>query len=329
MKIKNKLIAGGLMSVVACALVGSITGTFAWYQYSMNSTISMRGVSVAKSNNLQLKVGTVDWTDANLTWANIKTALTSNSNNEFDTSDEGKIKLTAVSNGANEGNEKLNDTWYGNPDGSQTVMPETSKGWLQFSFYARIAKTVDGTNYTYPAGKLYVTDIAGIAPKVEAALRMHVRFGEDEETNPVCFLVNPTNSTNNQADLTLKATLTKETRYDWSTATDSTDSSIVYRLPTTATADANTGHLITMEHANVLATAGSDGLLSSDTAKVVADIPSNNGVGLKVTVTLWIEGFASIPTDATNDDEQWWSVASTIDDDIRAGFELTAVEVEQ
>ena len=52
MKIKNKLIAGGLMSVVACALVGSITGTFAWYQYSMNSTISMRGVSIAKSNNL-------------------------------------------------------------------------------------------------------------------------------------------------------------------------------------------------------------------------------------------------------------------------------------
>ena len=56
MKIKSKLIAGGLMSIVSCALVGSITGTFAWVQYSNNATASMHGVSVNTTQNIQLKL---------------------------------------------------------------------------------------------------------------------------------------------------------------------------------------------------------------------------------------------------------------------------------
>lgn len=54
MKLKSKLISSGLVTAVTCALVGSITGTFAWYGYSTRATAVVGGKVTSKAANLQL-----------------------------------------------------------------------------------------------------------------------------------------------------------------------------------------------------------------------------------------------------------------------------------
>ena len=58
MKLKSKLISSGLITAVTCALVGSITGTFAWYGYSTRATATLTGTSIYKAANLQLGIVT-------------------------------------------------------------------------------------------------------------------------------------------------------------------------------------------------------------------------------------------------------------------------------
>lgn len=342
MKIKGKLLAGGLMTAIACGIAGSITSTFAWYQYSNSHTTSMHGISVGASQNLQLKLDGVtgaDWVNGNLVWDDTGSgaSVVKGISSAFTTDQKdvaGNVKLSPVSNGANDGNSLLNDDWYGNPDGSQSTLPIVTSGFMQFSFHARIAETVDGTNWTYPAGTLYVTDIAGVSDKLPHAIRMHVQMGDTDTASDTCFVVNPVERTSD--DVLLSATLSQSRQYDWENTTTST--SIAYRLPTNANADSNSvpetvegervlaGHLISLADSAIVAThdAQNDNALTGGKSHA---IPSNNGAGLKITVTVWIEGFEQAADAAnTSSQSQWWDVATTVEDAIRAGFELTAVK---
>ena len=354
MKIKGKLLAGGLMTAIACGIAGSITSTFAGYQSSNSHTASMHGVSVGVSQNLQLGVAgsftaevtsanDVTYENGNLNWSKIQgivdqTQLTAaNGNNPRD------FILAPVSNGANDGQSKLNNTWYGNPDGSQSQLPVVEKGFMQFSFYARIAETdgsvthndqtnEDEVNYTYPEGMLYLTDIAGLVDatsKLGNALRMHIQFGDSATASENTYVVvNPVNSyhvadpaSDENHSVLLKATYSQSRQYDWEENATSTD--IIYRLPTTATTDQETGSLVALSHKNAIATAtGTNGALVGGISHA---IPGTE-LGLKITVTLWLEGFETAEGQATGaDDSQWWDVQSTVGKAIKAGFELTAV----
>ena len=56
MKLKSKLIGSGLVTAVTCALIGSITGTFAWYGYSTRATAAFTGTAIQKAANLQIGI---------------------------------------------------------------------------------------------------------------------------------------------------------------------------------------------------------------------------------------------------------------------------------
>ena len=56
MKLTSKLIGVSLLTAVTCALVGSITGTFAWYGYSTRVTATMEGTAIDKAANLQIGI---------------------------------------------------------------------------------------------------------------------------------------------------------------------------------------------------------------------------------------------------------------------------------
>ena len=56
MKIREKLLVSGLLTALTCALVGSITGTFAWYGYSTRVTGTLEGTAVGKAANLQIGI---------------------------------------------------------------------------------------------------------------------------------------------------------------------------------------------------------------------------------------------------------------------------------
>lgn len=60
MKLNTKIITTGLMTMITCALVGSITGTFAWYAYSTRATAELTGTTFGKAANLQLGIVATD-----------------------------------------------------------------------------------------------------------------------------------------------------------------------------------------------------------------------------------------------------------------------------
>ena len=63
MKINSKnIIIPALMLMVGTALVGSVTGTVAWYQYSTRTTAAYVGTSASVGRKLQIKVGSGQYT---------------------------------------------------------------------------------------------------------------------------------------------------------------------------------------------------------------------------------------------------------------------------
>ena len=330
MKIKGKLLAGGLMTAIACGLVGSITGTFAWYQISNQSTLSMHGASVGASQNLELKIGSGAWTTANLTWAQIKEAAT------FKGSGDENDELLPASNGANTGSAALNATWYTNPTGG-TTLPEVAKTgtgenakyvdgyFVQFTFYARYVEYTSSTP-SYPASRIYIDEIASKAitgaPDVSFALRMHVQMGSS-----TYFIVNPYDS--NAVPVTLSSTYTEvASDYDWTSPTATT-----VGLPNATTP----GTLTDLTHAAVVQDFNADGSIdSNDEASKYVDTIADDANGVAITVTFWLEGFAESPAVAddpatTDVDESkaasdWWDAATTIGTQLDFGFQLRGVK---
>lgn len=56
MKLNGKLIIAGLTSALICGLVGSITGTFAWYGYSTRATATIAGTAINAGANLEIGI---------------------------------------------------------------------------------------------------------------------------------------------------------------------------------------------------------------------------------------------------------------------------------
>ena len=363
MKIKNKLIAGGLMSVVACALVGSITGTFAWYQYSTKATVSMHGKSVGTSKNLQIKIGDGEFESGNLTWNEIAATLDNAVLVDEDDVDEGyePLLLKPLSNGGyaeanDDGKQPLNTrtieaeeeeeedvietAWWGNPEGGLDL-PEASDGFIQFKFNVRYVES-DGTTITYPEAELYITDIGSkivnTAKDMRFALRVHIQFGEGDDAKYCLF--NP--FVEDDDDVDLIATISDELDtnvYDWEEAQEQ-----VYQLPqdryTAAEAEEdesitagayknehNTLH--SLSHEEVLQTIKADGSIDEeDDEKVSVTIPGSEDEdyeGIEVTVTAWLEGFAIEPDDDDNEttEDNWWNTTTTVGSDLLFGFQLS------
>ena len=76
MKLNKKFITSGMVTAVTCALVGSITGTFAWYGYSTRGTAAVTGTVVKEAANLQLGIVGADEVgnlkkEGNIAWSNM------------------------------------------------------------------------------------------------------------------------------------------------------------------------------------------------------------------------------------------------------------------
>jgi len=62
---KNKFLIGTLLSIASIGVVGSVTGTYAWYTYNAKDTVLYHGIAVSDSKNLEFRiVGTSDWKSA-------------------------------------------------------------------------------------------------------------------------------------------------------------------------------------------------------------------------------------------------------------------------
>ena len=309
MKIQNKLLIGGLMTAVSCGLVGSITGTFAWYQYSLNATAALKGVSIKTTQDIQLAVydGTNApannaWVSGNLSWAAI--------------SGGASVNFTPVTNGTNAGNGALNNAWYGNPNGvTLPALDNVNNGsgyYYTFQIAARIKEQVGSAEATYPAGSIKVSNIHGSCENntIKNALTMHLSMGN---TNAV---FNPTKAGGDSVSLSASQTVTTTYIYGEGEGETVTSSKTVkYEIDSTNQVvidgeNTNVGSLVRQAH-------------SLAESNLTASFEANSFA--VITATVWLEGFA-LDVPAQGDADAWWNdtVANALT--FYAGFELTATK---
>lgn len=189
MKINTKhLVIPALMAAVGAGLVGSITGTVAWYQYSTRATASIVGSSVECSEGLQMKVGNSAWGNEFKT-ATIQAQANENANGTkfqpvtsatkqetaFESTSDGELTL---------GNFRGHPT-YQDFDYASEWQKAPKDAFLQFDLYFRVL-AVDGSEAgqeKYLAKKVYFEtfDIQAKSKKdnttsldaAKAAMRFH------------------------------------------------------------------------------------------------------------------------------------------------------------
>ena len=133
---KNKIVVSALALVIAGSLVGSISGTIAWYQYSTRANVSFIGEAGGISGNLQMRFISENADDdawrTRITWQEINNELALNHSAE---------KIVPMTFGAMEKDAALPAKGYVQPDLGIANMAKwyeaSSKNYAQFQLQLR------------------------------------------------------------------------------------------------------------------------------------------------------------------------------------------------
>lgn len=285
MKFNKRLIVSSLASAMGLSLVGAISGTVAWYQYSTRSTLAFVGTSVKNGANLEMKLGTgegefksdIKSSDVSTYLAGLTTAQNTN--------------LSPITTGALAKNAALPANFYTNPSYKDFEYAKwgvaDAHEYVQFDITLRYKAVEDGTEVAVGTGrnkKVWLNDAlfqqdAGDTTHgdLSRALRVHLHTTTAEMTvSKNGGSVNVFGQLDLNNDGVLDGTAT------WSEFQDNTATN--YGADTgiqTAYKIGDTGA------GNVVEPTNTNGVLSGGTVLGTTD---DNGE-LVVTVTIWLEGW--------------------------------------
>ena len=157
MKFNKKIIVASLSTALGLGIVGSITGTVAWYSYNTRVTSSIVGVSQAKSGILQFSLDGLNWKNTFFTNDIIKSVVPASTANEF-----GFEQMTFGALGANG---VLPAQGYAQPEAGHGAYSEwneatNGKEYLQFNLYIKAEQLNNSTGlYERVAKDVFLTDI--------------------------------------------------------------------------------------------------------------------------------------------------------------------------
>lgn len=328
---KSRILTTAFLSVSALALLGSVTGTVAWYQYSTRVSAAYVGTTVKSTENLQISV------DNGTTWGSeiTPTDIKNGSGAEFGSA------LSPVTTGAQAKDEALvsntgNDLTeygptklYGNPTKasmSQTYVPYTQwslagkDAYMQFVLQFRLSD-VDGNDYTrFDDDKaLYMTDLtiqdADTSLDLSDAVRVqfHTEYGSN--TGNFLFAKDGAGSSldtygaldldgdgeDDKAGYVFSSSDTRETVVYGATDADDKPVQTFYTQTNNPEffADATKAKL------NPTYTDGSETKACSPLGYIPGKTSSADDGILKMTVTIWIEGWEILTDPAVNDNQVW------------------------
>lgn len=286
----GKVIIPTLAMLMGVSVVGSICGTMAWYQYSTKASAAYIGESVALSKNLLVKNSSGNWVSdlsstevAKLVKANYGTSLTPVTTGGF-------IKNAALS------------TLYTSPDYSRRNLladsPYSNTSWYTASTANYVQfdlelKSITG-NDTLTANNVYLTDVTikqdstTSTKDISNAIRVQLSTGTEDGSTNVLFAKSATTTlTHGYLDLNGDGKLDTVGNYEW----DSQDP-VLYGGSTSQTSYSiadNDGYIASLNTDNKYSTKTENKSIGSTTT-------SGDG-SLKVTVTIWIEGWDRLTYD--------------------------------
>ena len=175
---KKKMIVTSLSVAMAAALVGSISGTVAWYQYSTRASASMVSVAAGTSRDLQVSRTGADGSFSNFV--------------SFDAGTLKPVKAT-LATGANLSASKIeNVKFYDKPvyqyakSGKEITLADMLSGGyaIQQTLFFRVMDSVDGADPAPVANKpVYLQDLSikavnNDADKLDLSNAVKVNFGQ-------------------------------------------------------------------------------------------------------------------------------------------------------
>lgn len=307
MKTNNKkLIVGALGLLAGAGLVGSLSGSVAWYQYSTRATMSYMGTSVHCTEALQISLDGTNWY-SDLTSAQIIAAAGTHTGMKLQPVTEGaaRAKDLATAPGSFKGNPIYQYFNY------STWTAADNAAYLQYDVYLRVKDINGATPETFLEKDVYLADLtvaanaksldgyanAGVqAADFAKGLRFHITNGTtgnlitthtDDVTTTLGGYLDLNNDTAND----------KSTGYEWdeTVATKYGDDTLTQVA----------GKLSSFDVDDSIA----DFVITDKTALGQTNTKGNNQA-LKFTVTIWLEGWAELGSPA----KSVWDVSKYIHD---------------
>lgn len=301
----KKIIVSTLALAMGAALAGSVSGTVAWFQYSTRAQAAYIGASAHCSEALEIQATTVDgaidseeW-DTELTASDVATAIGKTVGTKIEPITSGELAADAA----------LPTKFYANPiyqHFEYTNWVEASNtNYVQFELHFHV-KDIDGADTAaYLAKKLYLTNLtivslndAGTAVDTAAtadlykAVRVHLACGSTYKlfANGGASGTTVTTAVGAKLDLNNDGNYDKTEGYEWDTAAAEKE----YGATGNQVANDVSGFTFAND-ANPSAIVPGNGLIGDITA--AED-------GLKVTVTMWLEGWQKLSKGITDNKEE-------------------------
>ena len=318
MKMRRKVVISSLTLLSAFTLAGSISGTIAWYQYSTRATAAYIGTSAHCSKLLQISSdnGTTwgsDIKNADLPGASFVPITTGAQEKDAPLWEKHKTETIYDEHGNKTGTKDVSSLFYAQPDRGQGLYSNwllaSDSSYAQFDILIKV-KDIDGNDTeTNLVNDVYLTDLtiedANTANNLDLANAVRVHVSTSYEDNGATEVKN-----------FLFAKESEETAvggfldvdedgsydvvgYEWERHTclygDGTVE--VERDPITNEIISETVTSVPYQHSykandSTIFAQDDDGILSGGTP--IGKTSSANDSFLKVTVTVWLEGWSSL-----------------------------------
>lgn len=292
MKFNKKIIVASLSTALGLGIVGSITGTVAWYSYNTRTSTSIVGVSAGNSGAIMFSLDNNNWSNRLMTNDILKVVKDPSSTaTTFD--------FEQVTFGAMGAQNALPGTCYLQPEAGMGAytnwLPATAnKHFLQFNLYIK-AMQDKGLGFVKTVENIFLTDVTiddvdGVNKPISDAVRIHIA----NVTTGKNYLISKNAVTDlhlysNTLDLDGNGEIDKNGgKYDWELTPEQKAAACMYGTEgatqtTVGVADVKAGY---DSDNNVVDTSGTNPELFKASTVDTAD-PTN----LKLTITMWLEGW--------------------------------------
>ncbi len=306
---KKNIIIPALMMAVGLGLVGSISGTVAWYQYSTRVTAAYIGTSAKATENLQIKAISADGTKDSIT-AQVADGyfqdLTSTQVSAVIDGATAKYgtELAPITTGELAKNAALPATLKGNPiyqyPATSQWADATIANYVQFKLSFRVQDIDGGSSAAYLAKNVYLTDVTimdnseNSTLDLSDAVRVHISAPGAASTAVNALFSKNGGNTNvyGALDLNNDGEYDSEAGYEWDTGL----TQLVYgdnnKVQAAYKADGSDSDTIIATDTSATLTGG------TALCKTNAD-----GSDVEVTVTIWLEGWQKLDHPQTGNKE--------------------------
>ena len=308
MKMPKSLVITSLTALVGISLASTISSTLAWFQYATTAQVAYTGTTSHCSKLLKIS------SDGGNTWGS-----------DIVLSDS---DFAPVTTGEQAKNEALPANFYAQPDKGQG--PYTNWSLASTDAYAQyvILVKVNDVSETSPLlqNDVYLTDVtimdAVSTLDLSDAVRVHVATTYGSNQHKYFLFAKSVTSTAVGGYLDVDSDGKYDTYgYDWD------DSKVIYGDATddghgNLTPALQTSYLPT--DSSVIASQTSKGDIDTTTGTVIGTTSTTSGQYLKVTITIWLEGWAllqhGVSTNIQSSNTEIWNSAKYTSKDFHVGL---------